>query len=463
MTTTTITKQYAVQVTSQTTDVDYKLQFIVAVVNGTRYTFTRTTNGGRGESNAWKVCSYDNFISYHDNKNKLIGNPIAIELTDTDTTSLSSGNTPINVLQKLSKSYANRPEIILDTTLGDIVKIIDDIVTTDSSQLIQFKNDLRSNRVVTPTNTKKILVPKVIAPLVTSEPIIDNTSFPDDVMQYIPSLSDPEIANYIERSIHGVKEFDIYYRHMQEKRNIVIEGHAGTGKTTSAKTFSAKMGLPFYSISMNVASEPADFIGGVEPTEEGLKFIYGQLALAFKFGGVVLLDELSFIKEGCSASLHNALDNLRQVTLRGANNEVIVAHDNLLLIGAYNAGYRGTRPLNEAFHDRFATKLVFEYDKKIEKQIIPSRSLLDLADKMRADSSTGLYETPISLRLLKNFVWHAQSFNYDFAVESFLNSFTEEERPSVKLLMEAYSTNIASELEVTIDTPAVDTGDDTSV
>ena len=459
MTNTTTATGYAVQVTSQTKDSDYRRQFIVACIYDSRFVFTRVTNGGRGESNAWRSCDYADFITFHDNTENVIGSPIAVTLSDTDVTSLTTGDTPINVFQKLSKMYANRPEVITDTTLGDVVKAIDNIITTDSSLLAQYKNDLRSNRVA-PTNMKTIRVPQVIAPVLSVSPLLQEVSYPEEVLRYVPSLSDPEIANYIERTIDGVKEFDIYTKHMQEKRNIVIEGHAGTGKTTSAKVFAGKMGLPFYSISMNVASEPADFIGGVEPTEEGLKFIYGQLALAFKFGGVVLLDELSFIKEGCSASLHNALDGLRQVTLRGNNNEVINGNPNLLLIGAYNAGYRGTRPLNEAFHDRFATKLVFEYDKKIERQLIPSKSLLDLADKMRADSVTGLYETPISLRLLKNFVWHAQSFNYDFAVSSFLNSFTDEERASVKLLMEAYSSNISSELNASVNTPAVDTGDD---
>lgn len=459
MSTTTTATKYAVQVTAQTKDVDYKRQFIIAVLDTQWFTYTRVTNGGRGESNAWKSCDYADFLSCYDYNDKLIGNPIAVSLTDTDTTSLAIGETPVNVFQKLSKMYSNRPEVIIDTTLGEIVKVIDNIITTDANQLGQYKNDLRSNRVA-PTNMKTILVPTVTAPAISVAPLATEVSYPEEVLRYVPSLQDAEIANYIERTLFGVKEFDLYKTHMEQKRNIVIEGHAGTGKTTSAKVFAAKMGLPFYSISMNVASEPADFIGGVEPTDEGLKFIYGQLALAFKFGGVVLLDELSFIKEGCSASLHNALDNLRQVTLRGNNNEVITAHPNLLLIGAYNAGYRGTRPLNEAFHDRFATKLVFEYDKKIEKQIIPSKSLLDLADKMRADSVTGLYETPISLRLLKNFVWHATSFNYEFAVNSFLNAFTEEERPSVKLLLEAYSSNISTELGASVDTPIVDNGDD---
>jgi hypothetical protein len=79
---------------------------------------------------------------------------------------------------------------------------------------------------------------------------------------------------------------------------------------------------------------------------------------------------------------------------------------------------------------------------------------------MRDESAIAMYETPISLRLLKNFVYQTQRFNFEFAVDSFLNSFTDEERPSVKLLLEAYSINIATELNADIDVVEVDKGDD---
>jgi hypothetical protein len=65
---------------------------------------------------------------------------------------------------------------------------------------------------------------------------------------------------------------------------------------------------------------------------------------------------------------------------------------------------------------------------------------------MRADSLSGIYETPISTRLLQNFVRHATQLNYEFAVYNFLNNFNDEERPSVRLLMEAYGHSIAQEL-----------------
>jgi hypothetical protein len=68
---------------------------------------------------------------------------------------------------------------------------------------------------------------------------------------------------------------------------------------------------------------------------------------------------------------------------------------------------------------------------------------------MRADSISGLYETPISLRLLLAFQDLATEINYEFAVENFLMGFTVDERPSVKLLLEAHRHDLEQELTST--------------
>jgi hypothetical protein len=78
---------------------------------------------------------------------------------------------------------------------------------------------------------------------------------------------------------------------------------------------------------------------------------------------------------------------------------------------------------------------------------------------MRADAINGLYETPISTRLLKNFVALTNGLGYDFAVESFLNAFNDDERASVKLLLEAHRYDIAKELGVTTKEIITDTNE----
>ena len=117
-----------------------------------------------------------------------------------------------------------------------------------------------------------------------------------------------------------------------------------------------------------------------------------------------------------------------------------------MVVATYNNGYRGSQKVNQAVLDRFKIKLMFDYDTTIEKQLIKSPTLLQLAEQMRADSISGLYETPISLRLLLAFQELSTEINYEFAVENFLMGFTVDERPSVKLLLEAHRYNLQQEL-----------------
>ena len=65
---------------------------------------------------------------------------------------------------------------------------------------------------------------------------------------------------------------------------------------------------------------------------------------------------------------------------------------------------------------------------------------------MRADSLQGLYSTPVSLRILTTVEKLAKELNYDFAIENFLMNFNDDERPSVKLLLEAHRTHLEPEL-----------------
>lgn len=462
---TTTNASHAVLVTTQSTEVGYLRQFLVIAFNElqTPIVYARITNGGRGTSNAWTLYDYKQFTNTPFGSEQIVGAVLSSPLTDVDMDSLRNNQAPLNVTQKLTKQFGLRNKVFTGQSLADVTADIANIIAVDSSLLSKFRSDGRSDKTATvtaPVVTKRIAVP-LPTPIATVAPVVIATELPEHLHKYIPSLADPEVAGYIERTIDGIKEFDMFRIAMEDKKNIAIKGEAGTGKTTAVKVFAAKMGIPFYSISMNATSDPSEFFGMLEPQKDGsFKFIDGQLTLAFRHGGACLFDELTFSKENCTSSVHNAFDELRQITLRGNDNEIIYAHPNLLLVGAYNEGYRGNRPLNQAFADRFHIKKEYKYDKKIESQIIPSKSLLDLADKMRDESAIGMYETPISLRLLKNFVYQAQRFNYEFAVDSFLNAFTDEERPSVKLLCEAYSINIATELNVLTDVVVVDKGDD---
>ena len=119
-----------------------------------------------------------------------------------------------------------------------------------------------------------------------------------------------------------------------------------------------------------------------------------------------------------------------------------------------NPNYRGTQLLNEAWKDRFEIKLNYTYDNAIEKQIVKSSALLELANGMRStarldesgSNSSTIFETPVSTRILKTFEKLAKGLNYDFACDVFVNNFNDDERSAVRMLIEGMEHNIKSDL-----------------
>ena len=165
--------------------------------------------------------------------------------------------------------------------------------------------------------------------------------------------------------------------------------------------------------------------------------------------------------------LFSLLDYRRSITLMDNGNEVIHAHPDLLIVADMNPSYRGTSLLNEALKDRFELKIAYEYDSAIEKRILTSSTLIDLARDMRKTSrgmdsavptsDNGIvFETPISTRLLKTFEKVAKGLSYDFAVYNFINNFEPEERGAVKILLESLETNLKSDLGLQFESIDVD-------
>jgi MoxR-like ATPase len=219
--------------------------------------------------------------------------------------------------------------------------------------------------------------------------------------------------------------------------------------------------LEFFAIPSNSALDFTQLIGGLFPDADGkLKWIDGAITKVVRNGGVLLVNELNNAHKSLAQYLMSLGDDRRSITLMSHDNEVIRAPKNkFLLVADQNPNYRGTQLLNEAWKDRFDIKLRFDYDTEIEKKFIKSDSLRELASGIRAtvrkdefasDRNT-IFETPMSPRILKTFEKLATGLNFEFASEVFINNFTDEERPAVKMLLEGTSYNIREELGLDVD------------
>jgi MoxR-like ATPase len=276
---------------------------------------------------------------------------------------------------------------------------------------------------------------------------------------FVPTLA--STSHYIPRTFAGhVGEFETFDYALENNLNVLIEGETGTGKTSGVMAYCAQRHLNFFAVPCNSAIDFTQVIGGLFPNADGkLEWVDGGITRIVREGGVLLINELNNAPKNLSQYLMSLLDDRRSITLMGHGNEVVTAHKDLLIVADQNPNYRGTQLLNEAWKDRFEIKLRYNYDNAIEKKIVTSSALLELANGIRSTSRQNeyasdrgtIFETPVSPRLLKTFEKIARDLSYDFAVDNFVNNFTDEERPAVKMLIEGASYNIKEELGLAVD------------
>ena len=262
-------------------------------------------------------------------------------------------------------------------------------------------------------------------------------------------------GNYINRYFDGIKDIDIIARAHAMRHNVLIYGPTGPGKTSSVYAYAAEKQLPVVNVSCNGAAEPSYFIGGWQPNPDNnstLDFVAGDVVKAVQYGGIIYLDEVNFLPPKIAAYLHSLLDKRRTLSIPQAQGSsvpsLIKAHPDCIVIGAYNPDYEGTRPLNQAFKNRFAFKMHFDYDPTIEDQLLNSSSLLELATKLRDRYQIGDISTPVSTNLLIEFeeLNEDEGLGFDYALTNFLSAFSDDERQVVKELLLVYAKNIFNDL-----------------
>lgn len=89
---------------------------------------------------------------------------------------------------------------------------------------------------------------------------------------------------------------------------LYVCGVCGCGKSTCISQLAARLNYPVFEVTGHNRLEFQDLTGHHTVQNGNMKFEYGPLALAMKYGGLLLLNELDLLEPSTATGLNGILD-----------------------------------------------------------------------------------------------------------------------------------------------------------
>lgn len=408
----------------------------------------------RGISGAW----YQAHDLRLDNEVQL-GYPVSRGITASDIEAIDGGEKPTVLLQKLVRAIdINADEVtdVAESTLSDLFAK----ALTAPHELAQFSR----GRAVKSQPAPAIVLPAVVP--------ADDIELPAPVASVPPQTSaEPEVAlangvtktrwaqlryasepeTYIDREIEGLPLQGILDTCVANNRKVLFTGDAGTGKTLTASYLAFRRSVPLVVVECHQSINTDITEGRLMPDPDGgWYWLFSELATAIQQPSVILLNELSRTSPR-NATLFLGLLQEGVLRIPTLNLEIPVA-DGVTFIADQNVGsaYTGAQSQDAALYDRFDVKVEFGDDTRIEGLLVKSPALHEAVASLRYLRNVVRKDirTRVSTRMILGFAKNIRDFNFGFAIYSFLNNFTESERPTVEMQLQAQAINIAKDFGV---------------
>jgi cobaltochelatase CobS len=154
------------------------------------------------------------------------------------------------------------------------------------------------------------------------------------------------------------RDLVVWFIHSAEP--LYVFGPCGCGKTSCIKQLAAKLNYPVFEVTGHSRLEFPELIGHHIVRQGNMEFEYGPLALAMKFGGLFLCNELDLLEPSTAAGLNGILDG-QPLCIPENGGELITPHPMFRFAATANTNggsdetglYQGTLRQNLAFMDRF--------------------------------------------------------------------------------------------------------------
>ncbi len=229
-------------------------------------------------------------------------------------------------------------------------------------------------------------------------------NLPDGIAEAIAALTPPmdRFGRYITRRVNTMDDLSMMESALAAHHNVVLTGPKGCGKNHLTEALAAKHGLGLISVSSNIGMTVEDMVGQWVIENGTMHHVDGALTFAMRYGLIYVQDEVNAMPREVGFALHQTTDDRRQLVLVQKGREVVRAHPNFMFVGTMNPFYAGTKPLQEAFKDRFRI-INLDYSVEVERKLIKDKRLLNVAkDVRKSHASTNedrLTET-VSTRML---------------------------------------------------------------
>jgi cobaltochelatase CobS len=141
---------------------------------------------------------------------------------------------------------------------------------------------------------------------------------------------------------------------------LYVFGPTGSGKTSAIKQLASRLNYPVFEVTGHSRLEFPDLVGHLSVRNGSMEFEYGPLALAMKYGGLMLLNEIDLLEPATATGLNGVLDG-EALCIAENGGELIIPHPMFRFAATANTNggsdetglYQGTLRQNLAFLDRF--------------------------------------------------------------------------------------------------------------
>lgn len=173
---------------------------------------------------------------------------------------------------------------------------------------------------------------------------------------------------------------DIIVWLLNPEEPLYVFGPSGCGKTSCIKQLAARLNYPVFEITGHGRLEFADLAGHLTVKNGSMSYEYGPLALAMRYGGLFLFNEIDLTAPDIAAGLHSVLDG-SPLCLAENGGELVKPHPLFRFAATANTNaagdetglYQGTQRQNLAFADRFIFCELTYPDEATEEKLLADR------------------------------------------------------------------------------------------